>query len=66
MGILRGVGSMKAMHLSLKIIKNTKVKSDNDNIHILIDNNCEIPDRTSYILEKDKNLIDQMISSIKN
>lgn len=49
-GILGGMGSLATADLFRKIIKMTNATCDRDHIHILIDNNTEIPDRTSFIL----------------
>ncbi|CAB1261772.1 amino acid racemase [Clostridium sp. WLY-B-L2] len=49
-GILGGMGPLATADLFYKIITLTDAKSDNEHIHVIIDNNTEIPDRTNYIL----------------
>lgn len=62
-GILGGMGPQATCDLFNKIISYTNAKSDQKNIHLLIDNNVEIPDRTSYILGKGENPIAYMIET---
>ncbi len=49
-GIIGGMGPMATVDLFQKIIKNTPAKSDQEHAHIIIDNNTEIPDRSTYLL----------------
>lgn len=49
-GIIGGMGPMATADLFRKIIERTDAKCDNEHIHILIDNNTGIPDRTQAIL----------------
>ncbi|KGK85429.1 amino acid racemase [Clostridium sp. HMP27] len=62
-GILGGMGPQATCDLFGKIISYTNAKNDQENIHLLIDNNVEIPDRTSYILGKGENPIAYMIET---
>ncbi|MBE6066151.1 MAG: amino acid racemase [Clostridium lundense] len=62
-GILGGMGPQATCDLFSKIINYTNAKSDQENIHLLIDNNVEIPDRTSYILGKGENPITPMVET---
>jgi aspartate racemase len=62
-GILGGMGPLATMDLSNKIIKYTDAEKDSDHVHILIDNNTEIPDRTAYILGKGQNPEKYLIDS---
>ncbi|WP_028857367.1 aspartate/glutamate racemase family protein [Psychrilyobacter atlanticus] len=62
-GILGGMGPLATMDLSNKIIKYTDAEKDSDHVHILIDNNTEIPDRTAYILGKGENPEKYLIDS---
>ncbi|NCD05233.1 MAG: aspartate/glutamate racemase family protein [Spirochaetia bacterium] len=50
-GIIGGMGPQATIDLFQKIVSNTVSNSDNEHIHILIDNNTDIPDRTKSILE---------------
>ena len=49
-GIIGGMGPLATSDLFYKIIQNTDAKSDKDHIHIVIDNNPMIPDRTLAIM----------------
>lgn len=44
-----GMGPLATSELFKKIIELTNADNDNDHLHVVIDNNTEIPDRTSYI-----------------
>lgn len=50
LGILGGMGPLATVKLFEKIVLLTKAHSDQEHLHILIDNNTSIPDRTDYIL----------------
>ncbi|NJD01532.1 MAG: amino acid racemase [Ruminiclostridium sp.] len=50
LGILGGMGPLATVNFFEKIILLTEAKSDQDNIHILIDNNTSIPDRSGYLI----------------
>lgn len=50
LGIIGGMGPLATVKLFEMIVLMTKAKSDQEHIHILIDNNTLIPDRTDYIL----------------
>lgn len=62
-GILGGMGPLATMDLSNKIIKYTDAKKDSDHVHLLIDNNTKIPDRTAYILGEGENPEKYLIDS---
>lgn len=49
LGILGGMGPEATYDLFKKIINLTEAKKDQEHLHIIIDNNTEIPDRTEYI-----------------
>ncbi|NBI28702.1 cysteate racemase [Chengkuizengella marina] len=51
-GIIGGMGPMATVDLMEKIIKNTPAKEDQEHIHVIADNNAQIPDRSSAILGK--------------
>ena len=48
-GIIGGMGPMATADLFTKIIENTKAATDQEHLHVLIDNNTDIPDRTACI-----------------
>lgn len=64
-GILGGMGPMATINLFQRIVQSTKANSDQEHIHILIDNNTSIPDRTAYIMGKGENPLSQLIISAK-
>lgn len=49
-GIIGGMGPLATADLFTKIVNMTEAARDQDHIHILIDNNIDIPDRTAAIL----------------
>ena len=50
-GIIGGMGPMATADLYRKIIENTDAATDQEHLHVLIDSNTDIPDRTACILE---------------
>lgn len=49
LGIIGGMGPLAAADLLEKIVQNTQAKKDQDNIHVILDSNTHIPDRTAAI-----------------
>ena len=49
-GILGGMGPLATADLFKKIIENTPASKDQEHLHIVIDNNPVIPDRTAALL----------------
>ena len=64
-GIIGGMGPKATADLFEKIIAQTKAKSDNGHLHILIDNDPSIPDRTAAILEGGENPLPALKRSAK-
>lgn len=62
-GILGGMGPLATVDLFNKIVTMTNANCDNDHIHILIDNNTEIPDRTSFILGEGEDPTPELVKS---
>lgn len=52
LGIIGGMGPLATVKLFENIVLLTDANSDQEHIHILIDNNTSIPDRTNYILDE--------------
>lgn len=50
LGIIGGMGPMATADLFIKIVEMTDAGCDAEHLHILIDNNTDIPDRTKSIL----------------
>ena len=65
-GILGGMGPEATADLFYRIIKATPVERDQDHIHVIIDSNSKIPDRTPAILGKGQNPLPLMIETGKN
>jgi aspartate racemase len=63
-GILGGMGPKATVDLFNKIIDLTPAEKDQDHIHILIDNNPKIPDRTAYILGNGESPISALIEGV--
>ncbi len=65
-GIIGGMGPEATSYLFRKLISLTNATNDQDHLHIIIDNNTEIPDRTEYILGKgDSPIVEMVRSAIK-
>ncbi len=62
-GIIGGMGPLATADLFRKIIEKTDAKSDGDNIHVVIDSNTSIPDRTAAILAGGRSPIPEMVRS---
>lgn len=65
LGILGGMGPLATSDLFRKIVENTAAKSDGEHIHIIIDNNTSIPDRTAAILQLGADPLPQMKASLE-
>lgn len=50
LGIIGGMGPLASADLLEKIVQNTRAEKDQDNIHVILDSNPLIPDRTAAIL----------------
>lgn len=64
-GIIGGMGPMATADLFTKIIENTAAATDQEHLHVLIDNNTDIPDRTACILEGSDAPLGPMVESAK-
>ena len=65
-GIIGGMGPAATALLFQKLIDHTEAKCDAEHMHILIDNNTKIPDRTTAILNGDNTPALHIIKSGKN
>lgn len=63
LGILGGMGPAATCDFFNKIIQNTPASKDQDHIHVLIDSNSQIPDRTQYICGSGEDPRNEMIKS---
>ena len=64
-GILGGMGPEATIDFFTRIVRGTKVKTDQDHLRILIDNNPKIPDRTLAIQGKGPSPLALLIKSAK-
>src|SRR5689334_5237573 len=64
-GILGGMGPQATIDLYQKIVDSTPANVDQDHIHVVIDSNPQIPDRTGYLLGKNENPIAAMLEGLK-
>ena len=62
-GIMGGMGPEATKDTFGKIISLTNASKDRDHIHIIIDNNTEIPDRTESILGRGESPVVEMVRS---
>lgn len=62
-GILGGIGPLATCDLMEKIIRHTDAQCDQDHIHIFVDCNTSIPDRTAAIMDKGKDPLPEMVKS---
>lgn len=62
-GILGGMGPLATCDLMRKIIDHTEAANDQEHIHICVDSNTNIPDRTAAILYDGSNPLPEMIKS---
>lgn len=64
-GIVGGMGPEAAADLFRKIIKATPVKNDQEHLRIIIDNNTDIPDRSSAIRGDGPSPVEEIKNSLK-
>ena len=62
-GILGGLGPYATLDLFEKILRCTPAKSDQEHLHIIIDNNPRIPDRTAALLHGGPSPLPAMLES---
>ena len=62
-GIIGGMGPMATVDLFKKIVDYTAASKDSEHIHVYIDSNTDIPDRTEAILHGGKDPVPEMVGS---
>lgn len=62
-GIIGGMGAAATCDLFNKVINMTDAKSDQEHIHIIIDCNTNIPDRTKAILGRGEDPVPEIVKS---
>ncbi|HAE91320.1 aspartate/glutamate racemase family protein [Tissierella praeacuta] len=65
LGIMGGMGPAATCDLFKRITDLTPATKDQEHLHIIIDSNVEIPDRTAYILGIGQDPMPEMIKSIR-
>lgn len=63
LGILGGMGPEATYDLFRKIVDRTQAYCDQEHLHIIVDNNTQIPDRTAHICSQGKDPSVYMIRS---
>lgn len=63
LGILGGMGPLATCDLMRKVIDHTDAKCDQEHVHIVVDCNTNIPDRTGAILSGGADPVPEMIKS---
>lgn len=64
-GLIGGMGPAATCDLMQKVIDNTDAADDQHNIHMLVDQNTDVPDRTAAILHGGADPMPQLIASAK-
>lgn len=65
LGVIGGMGPLATVKLFEKIVLLTDAQSDQEHLHIIIDNNTLITDRSAYILVGGEDPRSELISSAK-
>ena len=65
-GILGGMGPEATVELLHRILEATPAQRDQDHIHVLVDSNPKIPDRTSAIFGTGESPLPLMVAAAKN
>lgn len=64
-GIIGGMGPLATADLFRKIVIHTRAACDQDHLHVIIDNNTAIPDRTAALLQGGEDPLPQMQKSAR-
>jgi len=65
-GILGGMGPEATVDIFQKIVHFTNVKKDQEHLHLIIDSNPKIPDRTTSIKTGDRKIVPALIETASN
>jgi aspartate racemase len=63
-GIIGGMGPEATVDLVTKIVASTNADCDQDHIHLIVDINTEVPDRTAFLLGKGENPLPFLFKSV--
>jgi len=64
-GIIGGMGPLATVDLYRRIVLRTRAEKDQDHIHVIIDSNTDIPDRTKAIIADGEDPTPELIKSAK-
>jgi len=64
-GIIGGMGPSATCDLMQKVIDNTAAQDDQHHIHLLVDQNTDVPDRTAAILKGGANPLPELVRSAR-
>jgi len=64
-GIIGGMGPEATLDLFHKIIRSTPATRDQEHVHLIVDNNSQIPDRTEYILGRGPSPLPYLLQSLR-
>lgn len=62
-GVIGGMGPLATIEVQKRIFENTLAQTDQDHIHLIIDCNTKIPDRSVAIKNKDYSIVENIVSS---
>jgi len=65
-GVLGGMGPEATVELFRRVLSLTPAKRDQDHIHVIVDSNPKIPDRTSAIFDEGESPLRLMVAAAKN
>ena len=65
LGVIGGVGPMATVDFYRKLVEMTDASCDQEHIHVLIDGNTQVPDRTASILAGDERPLPYLIDSAR-
>ncbi len=63
LGVIGGMGPQATVDFFQKVLDNTKAHSDQEHIHMLIDNNPKTPDRNAAVLGKGESPLKALVNS---
>jgi aspartate racemase len=64
-GIIGGMGPRATLDLFQKIIDLTPAQQDQDHLHVMIDSNPQVPDRTAYLLGQGESPLPWLLESAR-
>jgi aspartate racemase len=65
-GIVGGMGTLATAHFFNVLVEKVKAEKDQDFPRIIIDNNPNIPDRTTAIIGKGNSPVEEIVKTLKN